>query len=161
MYCHHTWYFLNPAFFQENEVGSVKEESADFLAQFIRAEGLGEVEAHVSENPQIESHIRTSQSEDNTTFPTKKRKLLTTINGDETSASSSGTTWVKCDKCQRTIRLDEFAPHYQEVHAEVTPAEKNSQVRKYPRKTPISARYGLIWLDLSNFYLLSSFSSAE
>ena len=117
-------------FLQESDdAGSVKEDSADFLAQFVRAQGLDEVQAHLSEDAQLESHIRTTQSEDVSDFPTKKRKLLTSINGEETSASSSSTTWVKCDKCQRTIRLDEFAPHYQEVHAEVTPAEKNSQVR--------------------------------
>ena len=115
-------------FLQESDdAGSVKEDSADFLAQFVRAQGLDEVQAHLSEYAQLESHIQTSQSDSD--FPTKKRKLLTAINGEETSASSSSTTWVKCDKCQRTIRLDEFAPHYQEVHAEVTPAEKNSQVR--------------------------------
>jgi hypothetical protein len=50
------------------------------------------------------------------------------IKADSAETFDSSAAWVQCDKCQRTIRFDDFSSHYRDVHADASNDSKNSQV---------------------------------
>ena len=54
--------------------------------------------------------------------------VVTSVYSRSETSSSSSATWVECDKCQRRIKFEEFASHYQEVHVELSTAQKCAQV---------------------------------
>jgi len=128
----------------QDDASDVKEDDEDnsnFIAEFFRSAANGQ---QVPENfvnqvledvdhHQLGTHFLTAQNvqvlNEENCFPTKKRRSNENISFSATKNASTKTTWVQCDKCQRTIKLDEFSDHYRDVHVETTSTSNNSQVK--------------------------------
>ena len=124
------------------------EDNSNFIAEFFRSAVLGHQvpENLVNQVPEevdhqlLGTHFLTTQNfqvpNEENCFPAKKRKTIddensfANISFSSTKNVSTKTTWVQCDKCQRTIKFDEFAAHYRDVHVETTSNSNNSQVKK-------------------------------
>ena len=87
------------------------------------------------EQQHANEHLTFVESVDGGSSKNRKRKntgdscpVVTSVYSRSETSSSSSATWVECDKCQRRIKFEEFASHYQEVHVELSTAQKCAQV---------------------------------
>ena len=108
-------------------------DSPNLLADFFSSEDLNgdvsdDVVGQVPEDFNVQhlgNHFLAAQTDDLSAEqpPAKKQKLSTAA-----SASLAKSSWVKCDKCHRTIKAEDFQDHFREVHLDSAAGSNANQV---------------------------------